>query len=72
MTKAVSNREVCSIKTLLLLCEHGHLFQNFASHGVNCPLPILLGLRESESEVSAYFIYARKKQNDEQIVNVNN
>ena len=24
MTKAVSNREICFIKALLLLCEHGH------------------------------------------------
>ena len=24
MTKAVSNREICFIKAVLLLCEHGH------------------------------------------------
>ena len=26
MTKAVSNREICLIKAVLLLCEHGHFF----------------------------------------------
>ena len=25
MTKAVSNKEICFIKAVLLLCEHGHL-----------------------------------------------
>ena len=25
MTKAVSHSEICVIKALLLLCEHGHL-----------------------------------------------
>ena len=28
MTKAVSNREFCFIKAMLLLCEHGHLKKN--------------------------------------------
>ena len=43
MTKAVSNRDISFIKAVLLLCEHGHFFLNFASHGVNSP-PILLVL----------------------------
>ena len=28
MTKAVSNREGCFIKSVLLLCEHGHKIEN--------------------------------------------
>ena len=36
----VSNREICFIKAVLSLCEHGHFFLlNFASHGVNSPPP---------------------------------
>ena len=27
MTKAVSSREICFIEAVLLLCEHGRLFQ---------------------------------------------
>ena len=52
MTKAVSNREICLTKAVLLLCEHGHLLLNFASHGVVCPpplpSPILLGLKKNK------------------------
>ena len=46
MTKAVSNRQICFIKALLLLCQHGYFFLNFASYGGICPPPrqILLGL----------------------------
>ena len=43
MTKAVSKREICLIKAVLLLCEHGYFSLNFASNGVNCS-PILLWL----------------------------
>ena len=35
--KAVSIRDTCFIKTVLLLCEHGHFLLNFVSHGVNSP-----------------------------------
>ena len=35
MSKAVSNREICFIKAVLLLYEHGH----FALHGVFAPPP---------------------------------
>ena len=45
MTKAISNLEICFIKSVLLSCEHRHFLQNFTSHGVNSPPPqILLGL----------------------------
>ena len=39
MTKAVSNREICFIKAVLLLCEHGHFSLNFALLGVLCLHP---------------------------------
>ena len=39
MTKAVSNREICFIKALLLLCKHGNFSPNFASHGLSIPPP---------------------------------
>ena len=32
MTKAVSNRDICFAKAVLLLCEHGHFSLNFALH----------------------------------------
>ena len=35
MTKAESDRDICFIKAVLLLCKHGHFFY-FASHGVIC------------------------------------
>ena len=47
MTKAVSNREICFTKAVLLLCKLGHFFSSkFGKNGVNPPpLPqILLGL----------------------------
>ena len=37
MTKAVSNRDVCFIKAVFLLCEHGHFSLNFTSHGFLAP-----------------------------------
>ena len=46
MTKTVSNRDICFIKTVLLLCKRGHFFLNFVSQGPNDPPPILLGLTE--------------------------
>ena len=36
MTKAVSNREICFIKAVLLF----YFLLNFASHGLSCPPPI--------------------------------
>ena len=39
MTKAVSNREICFIKAVLLLCEQGTFQLFFASHGFFCPPP---------------------------------
>ena len=45
MTKAVSNREICFIKAVLLLCEHGYFFSKLFENGVKSPpSPILLGL----------------------------
>ena len=40
MTKAVSNREICFIKAVLLLCEHGHFFYHTPTPNtirVKCP-----------------------------------
>ena len=37
MTTTVSNLEICFIKAVLLLCEHGHFLLNFASHGIKSP-----------------------------------
>ena len=39
MTNTVSKREICFIKAVLFLCEHGHFLLNFASLGVNAPPP---------------------------------
>ena len=39
MTKEASNKDICSIKSALLLCEHGHFSLNLASNS-----PILIGL----------------------------
>ena len=47
MTKAVSKRDICLIRALLLLCKHKIFSFDFESHGVKCPPPpptILLGL----------------------------
>ena len=33
LTKAVSIRDICFIKAVLLSLKHGHSLQNFASHG---------------------------------------
>ena len=30
MTEAASNKEICSIKTVLSPCEHGYFFQKFS------------------------------------------
>ena len=43
MTKAVSNREICFIKAVLLQCKHGH-FTKKKSKMVFFTPPILLGL----------------------------
>ena len=37
MIKAVSNRDICLNKTLLLLCEHRHFSLNLVPHGSTCP-----------------------------------
>ena len=50
MTKAVSNRDICFIKAVLSLCEHGLiLLLDFAKLMHKAPLPatIILGLKES-------------------------
>ena len=39
MNKAVSNRDICFIKAVLLLCKHGHFSQNFACIIVISPPP---------------------------------
>ena len=39
MTKAVSNRDICFIKAMISLCEHGNFLLNFASHTLSCPHP---------------------------------
>ena len=39
-------RDICFIKTVLLLCKRGHFFLNFVSQGPIDPPPILLGLTE--------------------------
>ena len=44
MTKAVSNRDICLIKEVLLMCEHGHFSLNFASNGSTALPSIQLGL----------------------------
>ena len=54
MTKAVSNREICFIEAVLLMCEHGHLFLNFASHGVKSPPPNTIRVKECFIVVNAY------------------
>ena len=33
MTKAVSNRDICFTKAVLLWCEHGQCSLNFVKHG---------------------------------------
>ena len=38
LTKAVSNRDICFIKAVLILREHGHFSLSFAKHGLS-PLP---------------------------------
>ena len=52
MTKAVSNREICFIKAVLLLCEHGH-FKKKIESGVFYHPPLLLGLSERLTCMSA-------------------
>ena len=43
MTEAVSNRDICFIKAVLLLGKHGHFFfLFFASQGQNDPPPLML------------------------------
>ena len=57
MTKAVSNMDICFNKAyVLLLCEHGHVSLNFASHGPNSPptLQILLGLNLGKIQCEKY------------------
>ena len=46
MTKAVSYRNICFIKAVFFLCEHGQFSLNFPSFCLSClpPPPILLGL----------------------------
>ena len=39
MTKSVSNMDICFIKVVLLLCEHGHFLLNFALQGLSSPPP---------------------------------
>ena len=39
MTKAVSNRDICFIKAVLLWCEHGLFLLFFALHGLSCTPP---------------------------------
>ena len=39
MTKAVSNREICCVKAVLLLCKHGHFFLNFKKKKCKMPPP---------------------------------
>ena len=39
MTRAVSKRDICFMKAVLLQFEHEHFSQNFASHGLSCPTP---------------------------------
>ena len=52
MTIAVSRREIYFSKAVLLLCEHGHLSLDFASHGVFCPNTIRVTESESGSSQS--------------------
>ena len=50
MTKAVSNRDICFIKAVLLLCKHGHFSLNFASHGQSPTPHTIRVLRECRSD----------------------
>ena len=44
INKKISNKKICFIKAALLLCDNGYISLNFATHGVFCPPPLLLGL----------------------------
>ena len=57
MTKAVSNREICFIKVVLLLCEHGH-FKKKSKWCFYHP-PILLGLNVQNTEIQKNLIDKR-------------
>ena len=50
MTKSVSNREICFIKAVLLLCEHGH-FKKKIENGVNSPLPLYIRVKGTQGAV---------------------
>ena len=52
MTKAVSDREICFIKTVLLLCEHGQKLKMMKGEGegvevdlcLKNPLPLFIDM----------------------------
>ena len=51
MTKAVSNREICFIKAVLLLCEHGHFFfSKFCVAWCKLPSPPPLELPSTKNQ----------------------
>ena len=59
MTKVVSNRDICFVKAVLLLCEHKHLLLKFASHGIFCPPPLSDTIRVTQNlENNAFVLYS--------------